>query len=90
MIHRVVTVADGAGIQVTVCGEMAGVPDLAAALLAIGVRRLSMGVDAIPEVKKFIRSLRMEQLQKLGPKLLELDTGSEIRARLKEVLPVIT
>ncbi|MDP3940246.1 MAG: phosphoenolpyruvate--protein phosphotransferase [Deltaproteobacteria bacterium] len=72
---------------VTVCGEMAGDPLYAAALLALGVRRLSMGASAIPRLKLFIRKIEMKRLRDLGPALLKLDTSSEIRAALKELLP---
>jgi phosphotransferase system enzyme I (PtsP) len=46
-----------AGVDIAVCGEMAGRPVEALALLAIGVRSLSMSPGAIGPVKAMIRSL---------------------------------
>jgi len=86
-IHRVVEGAAGHRRAVGVCGEMAGDPVCAATLLALGVRRLSMGIEAIPRIKKLIREVRMDRLEELRPQLLDLDTGSEIRKMISEVIP---
>ena len=50
-----------AGVDVGVCGEMAGRPVEALALLAIGVRTLSMSPGSIGPVKAMIRSLDLEE-----------------------------
>jgi phosphotransferase system enzyme I (PtsP) len=52
-----------AGVPVTVCGEMAGKPLAAAALVALGYRRLSMTASAIGPVKEAIRNLHVGPLQ---------------------------
>ncbi|MFQ5458862.1 MAG: phosphoenolpyruvate--protein phosphotransferase, partial [Myxococcota bacterium] len=62
MIRHIVLAAGRAGRPVTVCGEMAGHPAHAAALLALGIRKLSMGVGAIPRIKQFIRKIEVERL----------------------------
>jgi phosphotransferase system enzyme I (PtsI) len=46
-----------ARIPVAICGEMAGDPRLAALLLGLGFRELSMTASSIPRVKQRIRSL---------------------------------
>lgn len=86
-IRKVVVDAGKAGRPVTVCGEMAGNPYHAAALLGLGVKKLSMDVSAIPRIKQFIRKIEMRRLTELGQQILELDTGAEISAAMKEVLP---
>jgi phosphotransferase system enzyme I (PtsP) len=86
MIHRVVQAAGKAQRPVTVCGEMAGNPVYAAALLAIGVRKLSMGAEAIPRVKQFIRGVRLDRLEGLGPEILACDTGADVRKALAEIV----
>jgi phosphotransferase system enzyme I (PtsP) len=50
-----------AGVDVSVCGEMAGRPVEALALLAVGVRTLSMAPGAIGPVKAMIRSLDLNE-----------------------------
>ncbi len=87
MIHHVVQAAGRAQRPVTICGEMAGDPLLAAALLAIGVRKLSMGVESIPRLKQFIRGARLSRLEELAPEILASDTSTETRKILAEVLP---
>jgi phosphotransferase system, enzyme I, PtsP len=57
LLHFVVGKVRPAGVDLAVCGEMAGRPVDALALLAIGVRSLSMSPGAIGPVKAMIRSL---------------------------------
>ncbi|WP_296340600.1 phosphoenolpyruvate--protein phosphotransferase [Reyranella sp.] len=57
LLHFVVEKARPAGVDLAVCGEMAGRPVEALALLAVGVRTLSMSPGAIGPVKAMIRSL---------------------------------
>ncbi len=57
LLHFVVEKVRPAGVEVAVCGEMAGRPVEALALLAIGIRTLSMSPGAIGPVKAMIRSL---------------------------------
>ena len=57
LLHFVVEKVRPAGVDIAVCGEMAGRPVEALALLAIGVRTLSMSPGAIGPVKAMIRSL---------------------------------
>jgi phosphotransferase system enzyme I (PtsP) len=61
LLHFVVEKARPAGVDLTVCGEMAGRPVEALALLAVGVRTLSMSPGAIGPVKAMIRSLDLAE-----------------------------
>jgi phosphotransferase system enzyme I (PtsP) len=61
LLHFVVEKARPAGVDVSVCGEMAGRPVEALALLAIGVRTLSMSPGAIGPVKAMVRSLDLNE-----------------------------
>jgi phosphotransferase system enzyme I (PtsP) len=61
LLHFVVERARPAGVDLSVCGEMAGRPVEALALLAIGVRTLSMSPGAIGPVKAMIRSLDLHE-----------------------------
>src|SRR6266481_146000 len=62
LLHFVVEKARPAGVDLAVCGEMAGRPVEALALLAIGVRTLSMSPGAIGPVKAMIRSLDLNEV----------------------------
>ncbi len=61
LLHFVVEKARPSGVDVGVCGEMAGRPVEALALLAIGVRSLSMSPGSIGPVKAMIRSLDLDE-----------------------------
>jgi phosphotransferase system enzyme I (PtsP) len=61
LLHFVVEKVRPAGVDLSVCGEMAGRPVEALALLAIGVRTLSMSPGAIGPVKAMVRSLDLNE-----------------------------
>ena len=61
LLHFVVEKARPAGVELAVCGEMAGRPVEALALLAVGVRTLSMTPGSIGPVKAMIRSLDLKE-----------------------------
>ncbi|MDA8229916.1 MAG: phosphoenolpyruvate--protein phosphotransferase [Magnetospirillum sp.] len=56
-IRRLARRCDAAGVSLSVCGEMAGRPLDAMALIALGVRTLSVTAPAVGPVKTMIRSL---------------------------------
>ncbi len=73
---------DAAGVSLSVCGEAAGRPLEAMALIGIGYRRLSMPPPAIGPVKEMIRSLSADAVTDFISSLLEMPHAS-IRSRLK-------
>ncbi len=56
-LHRVAKQADDLGIELSVCGEMGGRPLDALALLAIGIRRLSITPASVGPIKAMVRSV---------------------------------
>jgi phosphoenolpyruvate-protein phosphotransferase (PTS system enzyme I) len=91
MIRQVVEEAREAGIQVSVCGEMAGDPLCIPILLALGVDELSMNARAIPMIKNIIRSISLEESRRDFDKVIQLSTASQVRdyllGRMKQVIP---
>lgn len=79
MIQQVVMAAKGAGIKVSLCGEMAGDPFFAFILLGLGIDELSMNAMSIPMVKKIIRSISMEEAITDTQDIFQLDTAKEVR-----------
>ncbi len=63
LIGQLVARCAEAGRPISVCGEMAGRPLEAMALLGLGLYRLSMAPSAIGPVKTMLRSLNIGQLQ---------------------------
>ncbi|WP_193368544.1 phosphoenolpyruvate--protein phosphotransferase [Pelagibius marinus] len=70
------------GVPLTACGEMAGHPVEAMALIGCGVRRLSMAPQAVDQVKTMVRALEVEPLQDSIKQLLTLPDHS-IREKLR-------
>lgn len=84
MIRQVVSAARGAGIEVALCGEMAGDPLCVSILLGIGIDRLSMNARAIPLIKKMVRAIPLEQAKADLKKIMALNTAKEVRAYILE------
>lgn len=63
LIGDIIKAGQRRGKPVSLCGEMAGDPLDAMALLALGLRTLSMAPPAIGPIRAMIRSLDMGQLQ---------------------------
>jgi phosphoenolpyruvate-protein phosphotransferase (PTS system enzyme I) len=57
LLNRTADAGRAAGIEVSVCGEMAGNPLAIYMLLGLGIMSLSVGPSSLPEVKKVIRSV---------------------------------
>jgi phosphotransferase system, enzyme I, PtsP len=71
-----------AGVPLTLCGEMAGRPLEALALVGLGFRRLSMSALAIGPVKAMIRSLELPALESFLLPLCDLPDHS-VREKLR-------
>jgi phosphotransferase system enzyme I (PtsP) len=82
MIRFVVLQCREAGVEVSVCGEMAGKPLDALALMAVGCRNLSMSASGIGPVRSIIRSAALSQIEPFVLGLLSSDESS-IRERLR-------
>jgi len=79
-LERLRVACDEARIPVTICGEMAGSPLEAMALLALGFRRLSMASGSVGQVKEMVRSLDLDELSCY---LSYLRSGSRSGLRIK-------
>ena len=71
---------------VSICGELAGNPQAAPILMAMGYDILSMSAYSILPIKKTICSLSFEDSLSLLDEVLLLDDSLEISARLNQVL----
>ena len=91
MIQQVVKAAKNAGIEIALCGEMAGDPLCVFILLAFGIDELSMNAGNIPLIKKAIRSVTMEEVRADLEHIFQLDTAERVRAfiteRVKQLVP---
>jgi phosphotransferase system enzyme I (PtsP) len=84
-IRLVVDAAARHGKPVTMCGELAGKPIEALALMAIGMTRLSMGPASIGPIKEMILNLDLKPIQAAVSEALSIGAnGHTIRALLTE------
>jgi phosphotransferase system enzyme I (PtsI) len=85
--------ANSAGIEVCLCGEMAGEPNYALVLLGLGLHELSMNPASIPRVKRVIRRLSKSDGEALLQELMQLKTAKEVSSHLdkkmRDLLPDI-
>ena len=79
IVRRMVQAADACGKPVTICGELAGDPQLTGLLLGLGVRRLSVARSNYPHVASAIQYLSMSASRKLADQVLQLSTGAAVR-----------
>lgn len=84
LLHRVATVARSAGIEVSVCGEMAADPLGTFLLMGLDITTLSVAWPAVPEIKKIIRSVRMSDAQRAAAQALSASTAAEVIRCLQE------
>ncbi len=86
MLRFVVESARTAGIEVSLCGEMASDPRCAALLVGLGLRRLSMSPRAIPGIKTQIRELAAGDLAGLAERCAGLATAAEVQETIDAFL----
>jgi phosphotransferase system enzyme I (PtsP) len=76
--------ADGANLQISICGEAAGRPLEAMAFTALGYRRLSMPASGVGPVKRLVRTLNARAAAEAIAPLLHSDLPS-VRAELTSI-----
>jgi phosphotransferase system enzyme I (PtsI) len=83
LIKEVIRAGQRHDVPVTMCGEMAGDPLFTELLLGMGLRTFSCTPPAIPEIKKIIRSVTMEQALEVARRVLSFDSEKEIMNYLR-------
>lgn len=88
-IRRTVEGATAGGIQVAVCGELAGDPAGALLLTGMGIAELSMDAGRIGEVRLALRAHTLAQLQALAGEALACETAPQVRALVEGALAAV-
>lgn len=81
-LKDVIGKCDAAGVPISVCGEMAGRPLEAMALIGLGIRSLSVSAPSVGPVKMMVRSLSAGPLVQYIHTLLDLPDHS-VREKLR-------
>jgi phosphotransferase system enzyme I (PtsI) len=93
LIDQVVRAAARHDVTVTVCGEMGGDPTYTTLLLGLGVRQLSVTPHSIPEIKKVVRSITLEEAAEVAREALRLETARDVnhflRDKTRRILPEV-
>ncbi len=79
---RVCKAAKSAGIEVGMCGEMAGEDMYSLVLIALGFDELSMNASSISRVKRIMRQVKYSEVQEILESLLKHSTADDVAADL--------
>jgi phosphotransferase system enzyme I (PtsI) len=83
LVRTVIQDAHKAQIDLSVCGEMASEPEYIMLLLGMGVKTMSLSPPMIPEIKQIIRSVTIEDCNKVARKVLSMNSERQISAYLR-------
>ena len=93
LIREVIRTGQQQQVPVSLCGEIAGDPEYTLLLLGLGLRCFSCAPAAIPEIKKVVRSVTVQQSLEVARQVSRFDSDKEItsylRAVTRKVLPEI-
>src|SRR5262249_43911076 len=78
LIENVGRAAERNKIAVNVCGEMSGEPLYTMLLVGMGLRQLSVTPHSIPEIKKIIRSVTVEECVTVAQEAMRLETARDV------------
>jgi phosphotransferase system enzyme I (PtsI) len=86
LIQASILAAQRANIEANVCGQMSSNPVYTMLLLGLGLRHLSVTPSAVPEVKRVIRGVTLDQCRSVAEKALGMESSRNIDNYLKEEL----
>jgi len=87
LVREAVQRAGRAGIELSVCGEMAGDPPAALALVGLGIRQLSMAAPSLAAVRRAIRGSDHATLEREALAALDQPSAGAVRERFVALLP---
>jgi len=85
-LKMVLDAGQQAGIQVSVCGEMASDPLAVVLLLGLGYRALSVAPPALPFLKWVVRTIPVAVAARAAYAALDADRPSEVTRTLREAM----
>lgn len=79
VLSMIVQDADRYGIDLRLCGEMAGDPMCVTILVGLGFRHLSMNGRSVARVKYLLRNIDLEDAETLARRTLDAQMATEVR-----------
>jgi len=86
LIAMAVEAANRKPVPVSLCGQMSGNPIYTMLLLGIGLRRMSVTPNALPEIKKVCRSVTVADCEAVARRALTMEKARDTELYLKEEL----
>jgi phosphotransferase system enzyme I (PtsI) len=91
LVKAVVRSARRFDVDTSICGEIAGESLYTMLLIGIGLRTLSLVPSQIPQIKRVIRAVTIDQCEKLARRVGSFDSERQVintlRDQLRKVLP---
>ncbi|MGK4444841.1 phosphoenolpyruvate--protein phosphotransferase [Yersinia enterocolitica] len=79
VLSHILTQATQSGLQVSLCGEMAGDPMGALLLVGLGYRNLSMNGRSVARIKYLLRNIDLVDAQALAERVLAAQMTTDVR-----------
>jgi phosphotransferase system, enzyme I, PtsP len=79
VLGHILTQAAQSGLQVSLCGEMAGDPMGALLLVGLGYRNLSMNGSSVARIKYLLRNIDLADAQALAERVLTAQMTTDVR-----------
>ncbi len=84
LLCNVIQAANDAGIEVSVCGDLAADTAFTSLLLGMGLRKLSVPVPMVGRIKHKIAQISIKEAQKLAMRALAAENAEDVERILKE------
>jgi phosphotransferase system enzyme I (PtsI) len=84
LLRDIIATANKAGVECSLCGEIAGEPLYTLMLLGLGLRQFSMASGDIPEIKQLIRQTKSSHARKVAREALRFDTDRQVHNFLRD------
>ncbi len=84
LIKEVVRTARRRHVRVSICGEAAGDIEFTMLLIGLGLRSLSVTPSVIPSVKRIIRSVDLQQCERLARRVGSFDSERQVAAFIRD------
>ncbi len=85
-LKQVCQAAETAGIEIGMCGEMAGEQLYCVVLIALGFRELSMNATNISRLKRIMRQVSLQEVQEIFEKIIDLPTAADVNLALEDAM----
>lgn len=85
LLAHTISMAEKAGIPVSMCGELAGDPTLTRLLLGMGLRQFSMYPAQIPEVKQRVKQTDIAEITPVVRRILRLEESAKIQEQIERL-----